>query len=891
MEDSSFLKQRLTEASRTKDLARRLSLVLATIAAAVAVLLLIALTDYWFILPMSVRIGGVLIFGLIMGAGAIRFGATLRRPTALKEVALDAEASKPDAGCELSTAAEYLNGTRKPVQEYEAVLASALEAKAANHLKTVQVPYWNRPIPAALFLGACSVAVMLFVLAVSGGFTAFKRAAAPWSNTPYTRVEVRPGDTEIPVGKDLDITSIFSGRLPKAAQFSWQDQGSAKWQFATLTRNEQGEYVYPLKNIRTPVSYRVSGSDAVSPAFKIEPFVPPEVKDWRVDLNLPAYTKRPPFMQNASNISVLRGSTATIQMAPSTKLSKAHLRFEDGSGVDLKPTENGFSTTQLPIAKDAKFTIELADAKGHTATNETPYQITAFPDEPPKVEILEPGQDLRAEATNSVPIKVSVTDDYGLQEIKLVYHKLGGTEQFITAKRDGETNSEFTAEIPLSSLGLEEFELVAYHAEGTDNNALDGPGVGKSDVYFIEITSKEGSTNQSPTQAKSQRVNLLVIEKQIVADTTALRANAAADKFDELAKRQKDAIDFGNIYAKALVAGGAGFALAEMQSAVADMEKAQAALEKQLRTEALPPSESALAHLYQVVKLMPELKDLPIKPEQQQAKTNRPPMLNVVLDAMKKDKKEDPEEKELADALQEAEQLRDDQAGINIGVQSSGSGKGQGESQLVRASNDSKAQGGKGQGKAKKGQARNGKGKSGKGKAAAKSQDGKGQGQGEGQGQGQGQGKQGDPKQSDDKQDQPGEKQDKQDDSEQNPEEPQDAQALAQKENELSKEASALSEKLARLAGNGSRLGHNAGNKMKQASGQMQAAAQALASGSKQTAGTKGAESAASINSAIAAIEHALHNRPERVDVSEEESPKEYETIIAEYLKKLSYEQ
>src|SRR5690349_21855537 len=119
MDESSFLKQRLTEASRTKDLARRLSLVFATIAAAVALLLLIALTDYWLILPLSVRTGGVLLFALILAAGAFRFAATLRRPTELKEAALDAEAAKPDAGCELSTAAEYLSGARKPVQEYE----------------------------------------------------------------------------------------------------------------------------------------------------------------------------------------------------------------------------------------------------------------------------------------------------------------------------------------------------------------------------------------------------------------------------------------------------------------------------------------------------------------------------------------------------------------------------------------------------------------------------------------------------------------------------------------------------------------------------------------------------------------------------------------------------
>ena len=100
-----------------------------------------------------------------------------------------------------------------------------------------------------------------------------------------------------------------------------------------------------------------------------------------------------------------------------------------------------------------------------------------------------------------------------------------------------------------------------------------------------------------------------------------------------------------------------------------------------------------------------------------------------------------------------------------------------------------------------------------------------------------------------------------------------------------------LAEKLERLAGHNQRLGHNAAAKMKQASNNMNAAAEAMRSGNKQTAGTKGAESGMAVADAIAAIQRALNAKPERVDVSQEESPKEYEMIIAEYLKKLSYEE
>lgn len=871
MEDESFAKQRLADASRTKDTARRLALFSLTAAAALAFLLAVAVVDYWIILPAWARVAGLLLASAAIVAGALRFRASLRQPTRLKEAALDMEAGNPAAGCELSTAAEYVSGERRPRQDYEQELATALEVKAAEHLRKLQAPYWNRSIPGALLLGGCMFAILLFVAFASGGLQAFKRAAVPWSHAPYTRVSVQPGNVEAPVGQDIDIKSAFSGRMPKAAQFAWQDEGSSQWQLASLTVNEKGEALYPLKNVRNPMSYRVSGSDAVSPVFKIDPYFPPEVKEFQAGLDLPTYARRPKLHQSGTNISALRGTTASLQVTPNVQLASAQLRFEDGQVVALKPSANGFWNTDLKIDKDARFQIELTDAKGHHSASNGLYQITAFKDEPPKVEIPDPGQDMRAEATNTVPVRISATDDYGLDEIKLVYHKLGGPEQFITAKRNGETNSEFSAEIPLSSLGLAEYELVAYHAEARDNNTLDGPGIGKSDVYFIEINNQEGG--QSKAQGKSQRVNLLVIQKQIVADTTGTLANAEPGTFNELAQREKDAIDFGNIYVQNLA--GRGPASAEMQAAVADMQKAQSALEKHARADALPPAESALAHLYQVLKLMPELKDLPTKPQQNQPKTNQPPLLNVVLDAIKK-KKDQPDDQELAAALQQAEQLRDEQAGLNLGVQGSGTGQGNNESKMVRASNDAK---------------------DGKGQAPAKAKGGKGKGKGgkNGKGKGDGQKPGGKPadKPGEKSGEKPGEKpgDDSKEKEDKNSPEPaqEDALALAEKQSELSKEASDLAQKLDRLAGKDKRLGHNAAAGMKQAAGQMRAAAQAMQAGNMQSAGTKGLESGASLESSIAAIQRALQGRPERVDVSEEESPKEYETLIAEYLKKLSH--
>jgi hypothetical protein len=908
---SKFAKNRLQEASRAKQGARLMMVVFWTAAVALLLLLAVAMLDYWFMLVPSVRIAGLAVLaGLVVG-GIYKIVQTLKQPTHLKEAALDAEAAKPDLGCELSTAAEYLAGERKPTQQYENELAAALEDKAATHLKKIDLPYWKRPMRPALLVAVLLVAGFIFAVMASGGITAFLRAMMPWSNASYTQVQVKPGDVEIPVGRDLEVKSVFTGRIPKEAKFQWQDEGKPEWKFAALTRNEQGEYTYPLKSVRAPLKYRVSGSDAVSPEFKIQPYTPPDLKEWNVEFAYPDYTRKAKTAQNTPEISVLRGTVASIQIAPTTKLSKARLQFKDGPVVDLAPQQNGFWKTDLNISKDTEFTVELADEKGRLGENDASYKITAIPDEVPKVEILEPGQDIRAMATNTVPVKIKAADDYGLSELRIVYHRLGGPEEIITAKRDGETNSEFSAEIPLSGLALKDYELVAYHALAVDNNTLDGPGIGKSDVFFIEITDKEGG-GECKCQGKGQKVNLLVIQKQIIADTTVLTANAPSDKLEDLAKRQKDAAEFGRIYYTNISASGAIEAANEMAAAVKDMENAHLALEQRQARLALPSEETALARLYQVIRLMPELEDLPTVPpppkKEEEPKEEKPPVLAVVLEEIKKKKEEQPDQKELEEALETAKRLQEEHASLTIGVQNPGNNPQAqgGETQIDRSgkseSKDSKAgkaqpkqmakaekaenknaQGKKGQGK--QGQGKEGEGKEGEDKEGEEQEqeetekqeaneqesepkgeaNGKGNAEGKGKGKGKGQGKPGD---------KPGTP----------------TQKDAEKEAELAKETKELSEKLARMSGKNARLGHGIAKKLDEAATKMATAATALGRGDTENAGTNGAQAGVALDSAVAMLERLLNGRAERVDVSKEDAPKQYEAVIAEYFKALSYD-
>ncbi len=880
--ETNTARQHLALAGRERDWSTRLASGLTVGAMTLLLVGLVALVDYWLMLPVSARWSALAVTLVLLAAGAGRLRVFWRRPTSLKQAALDFENRQPAAGCEVSTAAEYLAGERTAGTGYEADLVAALEQKVAGTLQRQAVSYRGRLVKPAMAAGFGVFGLLVFTATFPAAGTAMKRTLMPWSRAAFTQLEVHPGSIEFPVGKDLEFTNVFTGRLPQTAELQVRGKGQTEWVTHRLASRSNGVFRHTLRGVKESFAYRVAGGDAHSPEFTGTAYVPPAVKEFHVALEFPAYTELRTARVASADFTAVRGTTARVQLVPTTALSQARLRFPDGTGMELKADDSGMWSGAIPLAKDLEYSVELTDAKGRKGAEDVRHHVTVLPDAAPKVDFAQPGQDLRSAATNSHPLEVTAVDDFGVTEVKIVYHRLGDSERELILKRPAAAEASVTvaALLDLTPLKLAPYDVVAYHAVARDNNTLDGPGEGRSPVYFIEITEETGIASKSKPKP-GQKLNLLIVQKQIIADTTALGDAAPAASFLELAVRQREALAFAQKYEGALAQTGAPVAAqAMMHAAVTSMQQAAVALARQARAGALPPEDAALAALYQTLKILPALQDLPTVPPiatDDPPKEEPSPAVRVVLEAIKQLKKAPAPEgqQELAKLLDQIQKLSRQQSGLTTACQNPGDGSSPNadanSNPLSRpakaAEADSSPQSDQAEANAKANAKAEAKAKEmakakGKGKGKAKGQ-GKGQGQGEGQGQGQGQGQAGEPKE-------------------------ESLAKLAPQEEQLSRDAQKLAEKLNRLLGQGARSGQGAGKRLTEAAGKMKEAAQAMRQGNRPAAGSASAQGSEALGSAAAQLEQLLQDRPELLDVSAEEAPRQFEGPIADYFKRLS---
>jgi hypothetical protein len=525
--------------------------VAATVVLAVAAFCLLVAADYALELGPTAR---TLLFGaaavmVLFAAGCVLWWAA-RRGTQPRTAA-EVEAAFPVLGQSVRTTVQFGDLPTEQIRR-EGVRESLVSALADRTDETTRPLGMDIVIPKSRFLGlAAGGAALVLVVAAAYGFdwefrTAARRAALGASD--YRSLIVEPGDLVVDEGMGTKISVALVGRTNREVVFLTRpaDQPDAEWATQQLEPVEPAktpdadsaennarpsttsgfgntrprlDYLARFDRLTEPFEYRVTAGNLESELYRVDIRRPVKIREMKVELTPPEYTRQPPNEISDGNIAALAGAfarfkitfdkpvkSAAIIMAPRVSAPEEEAVEETLplllEGMSKDSARATLGRAEMELLEDRRYRV-VAEAEDGTRLVEKKYRIRIREDQPPQVTFDSPQDAIEVHTLAELPVRVQVKDDYGLakagvvfqinneQEIPLIAEDF---EAVAAAAREIETTGRMSPKtqtvleqlLPLEHFLLTQKDSVMYFAWAEDNRP-GTPQRTETDMRFIDI--------------------------------------------------------------------------------------------------------------------------------------------------------------------------------------------------------------------------------------------------------------------------------------------------------------------------------------------------------------------------------------------------------------------
>ncbi len=365
---------------------------------------------------------------------------------------------------------------------------------------------------------------------------------------PAFHFNVLPGNKDILQKQALDIVVDYTG--PDATQiemyiFSEKKKGAIR---KINLEKRKGKYSTRLKEILVPFSYAFSAipvtknelsGKLVSETYHISVLVPPQVQDLSLKMEPPFYSRKKTAQNelNDGNITCLAGSKIKFKISANKSLQSAYITFSDLDTLFLR-TKGKLATGEFNILKTQSYKINLVDLENLQNRNPITYTVTVLPDNPPYVDIVEPGEDVEAQLEDILGLKVNAADDYGLRNvfINFRYLKNSGSSDTLWQRLDldgfvaNKAQLEIRDYFDFTKMYVGYGDALEYFAVAIDNNAVGGFSKSESPIYRVTFPSLTELFDEF-TESEQEKVDDL---EDVVQESEELK-----QKLDEIDRELK----------------------------------------------------------------------------------------------------------------------------------------------------------------------------------------------------------------------------------------------------------------------------------------------------------------------------------------------------------------
>ena len=314
---------------------------------------------------------------------------------------------------------------------------------------------------------------------------------------------------------------------------------------ASINGSEVPAYQGTLENVNRPLEYYIDVKGVTSAQYQVTISDEPVVTEFQYRLNFPAYTQLQPqtLPANTGNIQTPFGTELIFRGQGNKPLTEARLAFEESGDMPLEITTQPATDPQAPqttstshimqgtfIAQQTEnYRIRITDTEGFTNRDPINYTLTVFKDTAPEVNIVSPARDTVLDNAMLIELAVEASDDYGIQEIQLVYRveTEGAEEVNIPLKRWDVQNASIRRSVSVTytwdvdPIGIFPGETLAYYVQALDNDNVSGPNIGKSPTYTLRFPSLSELYDSVATEQETEQRGLEeLVDEQ--ADATGL---------------------------------------------------------------------------------------------------------------------------------------------------------------------------------------------------------------------------------------------------------------------------------------------------------------------------------------------------------------------------------
>lgn len=333
----------------------------------------------------------------------------------------------------------------------------------ARQPASMLTPWINRlQLAVAVVIGLCFVPTLHLP-----GFLA--RAALPFANLERpssVRIQIEKPvkqHTLAPIASEVDVAVTITGEAVDTALLEYAPRGGSASKME-LSKIAPGKFEARLPVGQNDVNFRVRASDGISAWYTLAAKARPRITQFTKTVVPPPYVKGQEVTSTQDNgdIEALAGSQVKLRLQCNQPITSAQVVINPDmpthpKAPEIKILADGMLETTLPVTEDAEaWTVQLKSAEtDFTNDDAASWRITAIPDLPPVVQIVEPKEtQLSLLADESVRLSGEASDDVGLASVKLAHSVNGGkwSETDLGAQAGTEATVQYL--LPLAPLQL-----------------------------------------------------------------------------------------------------------------------------------------------------------------------------------------------------------------------------------------------------------------------------------------------------------------------------------------------------------------------------------------------------------------------------------------------------